>query len=734
MDGRILVAGGTFAFPGEVPGEHHPHFPGLRDTTTYDPVTRGWVRTATMATEPGKRTGGGRWYPTLLTLPSGQVLAVSGHPLPDDTRHTNDSPEAFTSTPVPTGAWRLLTKADPAHAVGYYPRLHVLPGGDVLYATPVAGRTIRFHPDAATYSDVCPGPPDGLYGGIQSTSVLLPLRPSDGYRARVLVTGAHQPYRLDLGAPAAGWKATKPRALAGSPLRQNGCAVLLPTGQVLCVGGVVDPANDASAVRAAELYDPGTDTWSVLASAAVTRNYHSVALLMPDGRVWTAGSNKNAKRSFPTPGVDNRELRIELFEPPYYSATRPQLTRTQASLGWGRRFDLLTPDPAGVVRVALMRAGAVTHAYDSDQRYVELASEPTVGAVGAVTAWAPPSPDIAPPGYYLAFLIDAAGVPSVGQFVRLAPAASSSGMLIQSNLGRRGDLEVVVPHPQGGLQHWRRDNDDPGLPWQGPQRFAQPSGAFEGVSLIQSTFGVPGNLEAVGRVGSRLFHVWRESDGALTWRGPVPVGDGATSNPALIQSVLGSRGNFELVVGRAGGGLAHYWRNNDQSGLPWKGPAVVSADVGAVEAVAMVQSNFGSTGNLEVVARVGDVLHFFYRAGPPWVWHHGGIIARGVRGVPAMIQSRLGTRGNFELVVPSAGGGLTHYWRNNDIAGFPWRATASFGGSDLYDEVSLIQSNFGSPLLGELEVVARAGGETRMFSRTDGPPWSWSAVPAPSLL
>jgi hypothetical protein len=196
-------------------------------------------------------------------------------------------------------------------------------------------------------------------------------------------------------------------------------------------------------------------------------------------------------------------------------------------------------------------------------------------------------------------------------------------------------------------------------------------------------------------------------------------------NPALIQSRFGTQGNFELVVPGAGGGLNHCWRDNDHPNLSWNGPFPFGEGLGQVDAVSLIQSNFGTPGNLEVIARVGDRLHFFGRdSGPPWWWHGPVEIASGVRGNPALIQSRFGTQGNFELVVPAAGGGLHFYWRNNDDPNLPWNGPFPFGeGLGEVDGLSLIQGPFGSP--GNLEVVARAGDRLHFFGRDSGPPWEW---------
>ena len=78
----------------------------------------------------------------------------------------------------------------------------------------------------------------------------------------------------------------------------------------------------------------------------------------------------------------------------------------------------------------------------------------------------------------------------------------------------------------------------------------------------------------------------------------------------LIQSHFGSMGNFEVVVpSRAAGGLVHFWRNNDDPSFPWSGPTYFAGGLGAIDGVSLIESNFGSPGNLEVVAVANGQLN-----------------------------------------------------------------------------------------------------------------------------
>lgn len=294
--------------------------------------------------------------------------------------------------------------------------------------------------------------------------------------------------------------------------------------------------------------------------------------------------------------------------------------------------------------------------------------------------------------------------------------------LIQGRHGRKGNFELVVPPTHGdGPAHYWRNNDAGTLPWSGPASFGR--SRIVGAALIQGNFGTPGNLEVVATdQGGNLDAYWRQGVSPFTWSGAFRVCSGVRGTPALVQSRFGTKGNFEVVVPHAQGGLVHVWRNNDNSSYPWSGPGRFGG--GALySGVALIQSNYG--GNLEVLAVAEDGgLDFFWRTGSPgFVWSGPHRIGTGYRGSPALVQSNFGRKGNFEVVVPLARGGLAHLWRNNDVGSMPWSGPFAFGGTTRYAQASLVQGNFG----GNLEVVAIAEDEALdFFWRTGSPGFAWS--------
>ena len=302
------------------------------------------------------------------------------------------------------------------------------------------------------------------------------------------------------------------------------------------------------------------------------------------------------------------------------------------------------------------------------------------------------------------------------------PLARHGGSMLQGRFGNRGNFEAIQASSAGGLVHLWRNNDAPGYPWSALTPFAQTAGACGGASVIQSNYegpGMPGNLEVVTTTPTGHFApFWRDSGPAFNWAGLPQVAAAVRGKPALIQGKFGVRGNFEMVMVSQGGGLVHYWRDNDAAGYPWSGPTPFGAALGQIDAVTMIQSDYGKPGNLEVVARVGTTLYAFWRdSGPAFAWSAPVRIASApaVTGQPCFVQSRFGAVGNFELVVPAASGGLVHLWRDNEAAGYPWSGPTAFGGPTVFADCTVIESNYGDP--GNLEVLARAGGNLVHFWR-----------------
>ncbi|HEV2121413.1 MAG TPA: hypothetical protein VGW38_01390, partial [Chloroflexota bacterium] len=204
-----------------------------------------------------------------------------------------------------------------------------------------------------------------------------------------------------------------------------------------------------------------------------------------------------------------------------------------------------------------------------------------------------------------------------------AAGVAGNPALVQTRFGVTGNFEVVAPLATAGLAHYWRDNDDPTFPWIGPTVFADSLGLVEAVALVHSTFGVPGNLEVIVRVGDQLFHLWRDSGPAFAWSDPTLIFSGASGVPAFLQSRYGTVGNFELVTPLVGGGMAHLWCDNDDPAQPWSAPTVFGTTEGPVDAVALVHSTLGTPGlgNLELAARIGGhTAHYYREDQSPFRW------------------------------------------------------------------------------------------------------------------
>jgi hypothetical protein len=207
---------------------------------------------------------------------------------------------------------------------------------------------------------------------------------------------------IDLAEVSPRWRPTAPMHLA----RQHANAVLLPDGTVLVVGGG-QRGLYGRPVKQAELFDPGSETWTDLATETTPRAYHSAAVLLPDGRVLSSGMDHG-----------RWQRTGEIYSPPYlFHGPRPSIAGAPSSIVYGSSFTVTSAGAATISTAALLRPGSATHAVNFDQRYVGLTF--SLGAADQLVMQSPRDGAVAPPGWYMLFLVDAAGVPSTAAWVHV---------------------------------------------------------------------------------------------------------------------------------------------------------------------------------------------------------------------------------------------------------------------------------------------------------------------------
>ncbi len=172
-----------------------------------------------------------------------------------------------------------------------------------------------------------------------------------------------------------------------------------------------------------------------MAPMETPRIYHSTAVLLPDGRVAVSGSGNIG-------GAIDR-LNLEIYSPPYlFRGSRPSITSVTTQLEYGSSFTVETPDAVDISAVNLIRPGAATHNFDQEQRFVPLSFSQGTG--GELEVEAPPNPNLAPPGYYMLFVVNSDGVPSIAEFVRFpAPYEDTEPPTSPSNLTASGSTGAV---------------------------------------------------------------------------------------------------------------------------------------------------------------------------------------------------------------------------------------------------------------------------------------------------
>lgn len=416
--GRMLLAGGDIRGTGQrLPDGQLLTNRGVRDVNVFDFRDRSLVGTGTPMARP-------RWYNSLLTLSDGRLLTLGGIDDKEQFKPVGEV-EVFTEGQ----GWRTLQNATldlPGNA-WWYPRAWLAPNGRVTFATEHILHSLD--PNG-------PGRVANAIGALPFPSwINLPATMFD--RGRVLMLGqGGQAAVLDLRGDT---PSATPTGRTGDN-RYWSTLTTLADGKVLLTGGgaLDDRGYDNSGTRvalAASIWDPATGTWTDGASAQKSREYHSVAMLLPDATVLVGGGG--------APGPVS-QLNAEVYRPPYLftasgaPAPRPRITSAPATVAHGESFVVAMNTTAPIKRVTMVRAGSVTHSLDVEQRFLEL---PFRQNGNHLVTQLDADANTAPPGWYMVFAIDAAGVPSVAKIVQVqvpratVPASAILGASITSFAG-----------------------------------------------------------------------------------------------------------------------------------------------------------------------------------------------------------------------------------------------------------------------------------------------------------
>lgn len=463
-DGRLLVVGGTETYA----------FTGLRTAYAFDPATEVWTRLGDMSI--------GRWYPVAVTLGDGRVLAAGG---------TGDLPRQVEIYSPLTGWSAPIART---HDWGQFPNLILLRDGRVFFTGAhfdgFARTPFIFNVNTTVETPVAGLTPADSHG--MAPSLLLPPAQSQ----RVMVLGGGGPGGASPDVNLIDLSVAVPSFVAGPPmahrrLMQN--AVVLPDRTVFVSGGGLSDDPPIPELTS-EIYDPAANAWRPGATAKVPRLYHSIALLLPDGRVITAGSNSRRR---------DDELRLELYHPPYlFKGPRPFIDGAPEEIAYGSTIEIHTPQAEEIKWVQLIRPMATTHSCDTEQRLVDLPIR--YRGFCKLQVKVPREANLAPPGWYMLFITSQQGIPSVAKWVHLA-------------MDRRlQTIKTVEIHPAIGVA---RVGNSPGEFFIGPEQAgeqAPPAGGYKDaagrIKRQAARFRVFG-YDAQGKVVKEIT----SADASITW-------------------------------------------------------------------------------------------------------------------------------------------------------------------------------------------------------------------------
>jgi galactose oxidase len=410
-NGKLLVTGG-----------HFKDSMGIDQASIYDFASNAWTPLPVM--------NHGRWYPSVVTLANGDAVVLSGSFATADGKNTqnNPVPQVWTGT-----GWCELAAfpgddSSNAAPIELFPCLHLAPDGRVFMSGPAARSYFLDTAGAGRWSLL-----EGE-GGVRD-KMRRDYAPSVMYDVGKIIyigggndqgplqqqTPTAEVEAIDLTAPAPAWQAIPPMHSA----RRQHNATLLPDGTVLVTGGTrgngFNDLTPGSPVHAAELWDPATKTWTVVASESVDRCYHSTAILLPDATVLSAGGGEFDIGNHTANPAKDTHRDAQIYRPPYlFRGAQPVITTAPAEVSYGATFVVGTAAPHEIGKVTWIRLASTTHTNNMNQRINFLDFEVTAGELRVTS---PARPEICPPGHYMLFVLNRAGVPSAARIVHIAAAA-----------------------------------------------------------------------------------------------------------------------------------------------------------------------------------------------------------------------------------------------------------------------------------------------------------------------
>ncbi len=403
---------------------------------------------ATNALTPGNNMNRPRWYATSTTLVNGETLIAGGAGGADawEVRGTN-------------GVFRLLNTQS-MWIDYYYPRNFVRPDGKVIGIS-ANGFIFNVNPTgtgSANWLADLPAP----YFASDTTAVMY-------QPGKVIQFGGESNAAVLIDISSAEVGISKPTITPTAPLssqRRLVSGTVLPDGKVLATGGSSVWNEMTNVNYTAEIWNPTTGQWTVGAAGVRARLYHNIALLLPDATVMVGGGGA------PGPQINTN---FELYYPPYLFgpngtlAARPTIATAPTVLDIGRTFNVTLGAAGTASRVVLVKTGSVTHGNNMEQRFVEL---PFTANGTSLSVQAPSRAGEATPGFYMLFVLNAAGVPSVSKIVRMNIAAVANPAITPTllNPGARStavgtavNLQLVGADPNGDVLGYGATNLPPGL-------------------------------------------------------------------------------------------------------------------------------------------------------------------------------------------------------------------------------------------------------------------------------